>query len=140
MRGYVHMKPKRNIFKGLLLFVFFFTILESGCAVFKKKPLLVPRESGDTLVEITDPKQLPNFNDDYSRHSLLNSIDNSLDYFRRVKSNPYGFHMTGFSNQNLEDTLKLFRENLVHSKNTEELNEFIIKNFRVFQAIGKEYE
>ncbi|WKZ20349.1 MAG: MltA domain-containing protein [Candidatus Jettenia sp. CY-1] len=134
------MRSKRYIFKGLLSLILLFTILGSGCAMVKKRPHLVPREAGDTLVEITDPRLLPNFKDDYSRHTLLNSIDNSLSYFQKVKFNPHGFRMAEFSNQNLEDTLRLFREGLVNSRNTEDLNEFIIKNFRVFQAIGEKYE
>ncbi|HHT9113036.1 MAG: MltA domain-containing protein [Planctomycetes bacterium] len=134
------MKSKNNIVKGLLLFVVLSVILESGCAMFKKRPLLVPRESGDTLVEITDPKQLPKFEDDYSRDTLLRSIDYSLEYFKRVKTNPYGFRMAGFSHQNLENTLKVFREGFLRCNSAEEINEFIVGNFRVFQAIGKAYE
>ena len=134
------MKSKNNIVKGLLLFVVLSVILESGCAMFKKKPLLVPRESGDTLVEITDTKQLPRFKDDYNRDTLLRSIDYSLEYFKRVKANPYGFRMAGFSHQNLENTLKIFREGFIRCNSAEELNEFIVRNFRVFQAVGKAYE
>ena len=134
------MKSKNNIVKGLLLFVVLSVILESGCAMFKKRPLLVPRESGDTLVEITDPKQLPKFEDDYNRDTLLRSIDYSLEYFKRVKTNPHGFRMAGFSHQNLENTLKVFREGFLRCNSAEELNEFIVRNFRVFQAIGKAYE
>ena len=134
------MKSKNNIVKGLLLFVVLSVILESGCAMFKKRPLLVPRESGDTLVEITDPKQLPKFEDDYNRDTLLRLIDYSLEYFKRVKTNPYGFRMAGFSHQNLENTLKVFREGFLRCNSAEELNEFIVRNFRVFQAIGKAYE
>ncbi|HHT9116767.1 MAG TPA: murein transglycosylase A [Candidatus Wunengus californicus] len=134
------MKSKNNIVKGLLLFVVLSVILESGCAMFKKRPLLVPRESGDTLVEITDPKQLPRFEDDYSRDTLLRSIDYSLEYFKRVKTNPHGFRMAGFSHQNLENTLKVFREGFLRCNSAKEINEFIVRNFRVFQAIGKAYE
>lgn len=134
------MKSKNNIVKGLLLFVVLSVVLESGCAMFKKRPLLVPRDSGDTLVEITDPKQLPKFEDDYNRDTLLRSIDYSLEYFKRVKTNPHGFRMAGFSHQNLENTLKVFREGFLRCNNAEELNEFIVRNFRVFQAIGKAYE
>ncbi len=134
------MESKRTIRMVLLLAVMFITVLGSGCAMFKKRPRLVPREPGDTLVEITDPKQLPDFRDDYSRDTLLRSIDNSLDYFKRVKSNPYGFHMTGFSNEGLENTLKFFRDGLLRCNDPRELNDFIVNNFRVFQAIGKEYE
>ena len=133
------MKSK-NIIKGLLLFVVLSVILESGCAMFKKKPLLVPREVGDTLVEITDPKLLPRFEDNYSRDTLLRSIDYSLEYFKRVKTNPYGFRMAEFSHQNLENSLKVFREGFLRCNSAEELNEFIARNFRVFQAIGKAYE
>jgi len=134
------MKSKNNIVKGLLLFVVLSVILESGCAMFKKRPLLVPRESGDTLVEITDPKQLPKFEDDYNRDTLLRSIDYSLEYFKRVKTNPHGFRMAGFSHQNLENTLKVFREGFLRCHSAKEINEFVVRNFRVFQAIGKAYE
>jgi len=108
--------------------------------MFKKRPLLVPRESGDTLVEITDPKQLPRFEDDYNRDTLLRSIDYSLEYFKRVKTNPHGFRMAGFSHQNLENSLKVFREGFLRCHSAKEINEFIVRNFRVFQAIGKAYE
>ena len=64
------MKLRSNVHTILMLAVLFIAILQSGCAMFKKRPLLVPRESGDTLVEITDPKLLPNFRDDYSRDTL----------------------------------------------------------------------
>src|SRR5574337_1356343 len=134
------MKSKNSIVKGLLLFVVLSVILESGCAMFKKRAHVVPRESGDTLVEITDTKQLPNFQDDYSKDTLLRSIDNSLDYFKKVKSNPYDFHMKDFSHENLVNTLRFFREGFSSYRNAQELNEFIIKNFRVFQTIGKEYD
>ncbi|MBW7899442.1 Membrane-bound lytic murein transglycosylase A precursor [Candidatus Brocadiaceae bacterium B188] len=134
------MRLKRNGHPCFLLTVTLLIIMGSGCAMFKKRPLLVPKEPGDTLVEITDPTLLPHFNDDYSRDSLLRSIDNSLDYFKRVKTNPYGFHMTGFSHENLEDSLKFFREGFLRCRDTEEINDFIIKNFRVFQAIGNAYE
>ncbi len=134
------MESKRSVLKGLLLFVFILTVLEGGCAMSKKRARLVPRESGDTLVEITDPKLFPNFQDDYGRDSLLRAVDNSLEYFKRVKVNPYGFHMAGFSHPNLENTLRTFRDGLVRCKNSDDVNAFIASNFRVFQAIGKEYE
>ncbi|MCF6157994.1 MAG: murein transglycosylase [wastewater metagenome] len=140
IKGNISMKTKKNIAKNLLVFIFLFSILGSGCAAFKKRSLLTPREPGDTLVEITDPKLLPHFRDDYNKHSLLTSIDNSLDYFKKVKSNQYGFYMAGFSHQDLEETLLSFREGFVRCRSAEELNEFIIKNFRVFQAIGNQYD
>lgn len=134
------MRLKRTVYPFFLLMAMIVIIMGSGCAMFKKRPHLVPKEAGDTLVEITDPAQFPQFQDDYSRDSLLQSIDNSLDYFKRVKANPYGFHMTGFSHENLESSLKFFREGFQRCRSTEEINDFIAKNFRVFQAIGNDYE
>ncbi len=134
------MASKRDIPMVFMLVVICVAVLGSGCAVVKKRPLLVPRESGDTLVEITDPALLPKFRDDYSRETLLLSIDNSLDYYKRVKENPYGFHMAGFSHESLENTLKFFRNGFLRCRDAEELNDFVAKNFRVFQAIGKAYE
>lgn len=134
------MATKRRIHTVFILTIISIAALGSGCAMFKKRPLLTPRESVDTLVEITDPEQLPKFQDDYSRDSLLRSIDNSLDYYKKVKANPYGFHMMGFSHESLENTLKSFRDGLLRSRDAEELNSFIVNNFRVFQAIGKAYE
>lgn len=136
----IYMRLKRGVHPVFLLAAILIALMGQGCAMFKKKPLLVPREAGDTLVEITDTTQLPQFKDDYSRDSLLQSVDYSLDYFKRVKANPYGFHMTGFSHENLENSLKFFREGFLRCRDTEEINDFIIKNFRVFQAIGKAYE
>ena len=134
------MKSKSGIHAFLMLAILLIITLAQGCAMFKKRPLLVPRELGDTLVEITDPKLLPRFEDDYNKDSLLRAIDNSLEYYKRVKSNPYEFNMTGFSHQNLEDTLRFFREGVTRYGNTSEFNDSIIKNFRVFQAVGKSYE
>ncbi|MFO0793888.1 MAG: MltA domain-containing protein [Candidatus Brocadiaceae bacterium] len=133
------MKTKGIIVKGLVLWTLLFVFVGQGCALFKKRAILVPREPGDTLVEITDPKLLPKFSDNYSRDSLLRSIDNSLEYYKKVKSNPYGFNMDGFSHPALEDTLRYFREGLSRCRSNEEINDFVVKNFRVFQAIGKEY-
>lgn len=134
------MRLERNIGKVFMLGLIFIAILSSGCALFKKRPLLVPKEPGDTLVEITDPRRLPSFQDDYSKNTLLQSIDNSLAYFKRVKTNPYGFHMADFSHRDLEDTLRLFQEGLLSNRDPDEFNKFVIENFRVFQAIGREYE
>src|SRR3972149_8433824 len=134
------MKSKSGIHAFLMLAILLIITLAQGCAMFKKRPRLVPREAGDTLVEITDPKLLPRFEDNYSRDTLLRSIDYSLEYFKRVKTNPYGFRMAGFSHQTLENTLKVFREGFLRCNSAEELNEFIVRNFRVFQAIGKAYE
>ncbi|MHC4139814.1 MAG: 3D domain-containing protein, partial [Planctomycetota bacterium] len=45
----------------------------------------------------------------------------------------------GFTPQKQIDTLNLFRDGYVSSNTSQELTEYITKNFRIFQAIGKEH-
>ncbi|MCF6150240.1 MAG: murein transglycosylase [Candidatus Kuenenia sp.] len=132
------MKLRINFFINNLLVVFVLITVGFGCAT-QKKSLLLPEESGSGLVEIKDPKQFPYFRDDYDRDSLLQTIDHSLEYFARAKSNKYGFRMQDFSHATLKETLEFFRNGVVHCNNDAELNDFIAENFRVFQAVGKRF-
>ena len=106
-----------------------------------EKPVsLTPMEAGVSLSEITDPNQIPDFKDDYGRIELLYAIDNSREYLKKVKSYPDAFKSIGFTPEKQIETLNLFRDGYVSSKSPQELSEFIAKNFRVFQANGKENE
>ncbi|MBO1225122.1 MAG: MltA domain-containing protein [Candidatus Scalindua sediminis] len=134
------MKSKSNILNLLLAVVFLFMILETGCSTSVKKPFLSPIEPGIGLSEISDPSQFPDFSDDYGKEILLFSINNSITYFKRIKSYPPVFNSIGFSPEKQIETLKFFREGYLRCKNSKELNEFIAKNFRIFQTIGKKYE
>lgn len=134
------MKSKSNRFNYLLAALFLLMILNTGCSTLWKKPILSPVEQGIGLAEITDPKQFPDFSDDYSKETLLRSIDNSIEYFKRIKSYPYAFNSAGFSKEKQLDTLNSFREGFIQCKNSQELNKFVIENFRIFQTIGKKYE
>jgi membrane-bound lytic murein transglycosylase A len=121
----------------LLLFIIFSII---GCSTSREKPFLSPIKPGFGLSELTDPNQFPDFRDDYGRESLLRSIGNSIDYFKRIKSDQYAFNSIGFSREKQIDTLEFFREGYDRCNNTQELNEFIFENFRIFQVVGKRYE
>jgi membrane-bound lytic murein transglycosylase A len=134
------MKSKSNTLNRLLAVVFLFVILETGCSTSGKKPLLSPIIPGIGLAEISDPNQFPDFRDDYGKELLLFSINNSITYFKRIKSYPSAFNSIGFFPEKQIETLKFFREGYLRCKNSQELNEFIAKNFRIFQAIGKKYE
>jgi hypothetical protein len=145
------MKLKNNILNSLLAVAFLLMIFQAGCATttVKEAPLLPTEavettqslstiESGTGLTEITDPNQIPEFRDDYGRIELLYAIDNSREYFKKVESYPDTFKAIGFTPEKQIETLNLFRDGYVSSKNPQELSEFIAKNFRVFQANGKE--
>ena len=123
--------------------------MQAGCTTTEKKSTLSPTEavkapsslssigSGTGLAEITDPSQFPEFKDDYGSIELLYSIDKSRKYFEKVESYSGSFKSIGFTPEKQIDTLSLFRDGYVSSKSPQELTEFIAKNFRVFQAIGK---
>ncbi len=134
------MKPKKTLFKCLLAVAFLFMILHIGCSTAIKKPLLVPIESGVGLSEILDPNQMPDFRDNFDKSLLLESISNSIAYFKKIKSYPTAFNSIGFSSEKQIETLEFFSEGYIRCKNSQERNKFISDNFRVFQAIGKKYE
>ncbi len=134
------MKSKCNIFSHLPAVVFLIMILNTGCSSTGDRPLLLPVKPGIGLAEITDPKQFPDFRDDYGKDTLLLSLENSIEYFKRTKSYPSAFNPLGFSREGQVETLNFFREGYLRCNNTQELNEFLYENFRIFQAVGRRYE
>ena len=161
------MKLKNNILNSLLAVAFLIMIFQAGCATttttVKETPLPTeteevvkpvpvppaeavekpvspaPMEAGVSLSEITDPNQIPDFKDDYGRTELLYAIDNSRLYFEKTNAYPDSFKSIGFTPEKQIETLTLFRDGYVSSKNSQELTEYITKNFRIFQATGKEH-
>jgi len=134
------MKSGNNILRRLLAVVFLFMILQAGCSTPVKKPFLMPAEPGLGLSEISDPNLFPDFRDDYDKELLLRSISNSMAYFKEIKSYPNAFNSLGFFPGKQAETLEYFREGYLQCKNSQEMNEFISKNFRIFQAVGERYE
>ena len=144
------MKSKNNILSLLMAGGFLIMILQTGCTTAVKKQSLSPAEvvekpvsltlmeAGVSLAEITDSNQTPDFKDGYDKTSLLYALDNSRVYFEKIKSYPDSFKSIGFTPEKQIETLTLFREGYLSSKSPQELSEFIAKNFRVFQANGKE--
>ena len=134
------MKPRNTLFNRLLAVVFLFIFMQIGCSTAVKKPLLTPIESGVGLSEILDPNQMPDFRDNFDKGPLLESISNSIAYFKKIKSYPALFNSIGFSPEKQIETLEFFREGYLRCNNSQERNEFISDNFRVFQAVGRKYE
>ena len=134
------MKSRNNSFHRLLAVVSLFIILQAGCSSAVKKPHLLPMKLGLGLSEVSNPEQFPEFRDDYDKELLLQSISNSIEYFKKIKSYPKTFSSIGFTPEKQKETLEFFRDGYIQCKNAKELNDFVSKNFRVFQAIGKMYE
>ena len=134
------MKSRKNSFNRLLVVSVLFIILQAGCSSAVKKPHLLPMKPGLGLSEISNPEQFPEFRDDYDKELLLQSINNSIEYLKKTKSYPKAFSSIGFTPEKQKETLEFFREGYILCKNAKELNDFVSKNFRVFQAIGKMYE
>ena len=134
------MKSRKNSFNCLLVVSVLFIILQAGCSSAVKKPHLLPMKPGLGLSEISNPEQFPEFRDDYDKELLLQSINNSIEYLKKTKSYPKAFSSIGFTPEKQKETLEFFREGYILCKNAKELNDFVSKNFRVFQAIGKMYE
>ncbi len=133
------MKSRNNSLNLLLAAAILLIILQTGCSSAVKKPLLLPIKPGLGLSEISNPEHFPDFRDDYDKELLLQSISNSLEYFKKVKPYPSTFSAIGFTPKKQIETLKLFRDGYIRCNNSQELNEFISNNFRVFQAVGTMY-
>jgi membrane-bound lytic murein transglycosylase A len=144
------MIPKNNTLNRLLAVALLIMLFQAGCATTTvKETTLAPTEevetasslstieSGGGLAEITDSNQIPAFKDDYGRIELLYAIDKSRKYFEKVESYPGSLKSMGFTPEKQLETLSLFRDGYVSSKSPQELSEFVAKNFRIFQAIGK---
>ena len=144
------MIPKNNTLNRLLAVALLIMLFQAGCATTTvKETTLAPTEevetasslstieSGTGLADITDSNQIPAFKDDYGRIELLYAIDKSRKYFEKVESYPESLKSIGFTPEKQIETLKLFRDGYVSSKSPQELTDFIAKNFRIFQAIGK---
>ena len=144
------MIPKNNTLNLLLVVSLLVIIFQAGCTTTTvKETTLAPTEevetasslstieSGTGLADITDSNQIPAFKDDYGRIELLYAIDKSRKYFEKVESYPDSFKSMGFTPEKQLETLSLFRDGYVSSKSPQELSEFVAKNFRIFQAIGK---
>ncbi len=134
------MKLRNSNLNRILAVVTLFVILQAGCSTAVKKPLLLPIKPGLGISEITNPDHFPDFRDDYDKGLLLQSINNSMEYFKKIKSYPSAFSSMGFTPEKQAETLALFREGYIRSRNPQELKRFVSENFRVFQAIGKKYE
>ncbi|KAA3601011.1 MAG: hypothetical protein D8M57_14425 [Candidatus Scalindua sp. AMX11] len=152
------MKSRNSIVNFLLVVAFLSMIFQTGCSTTGQKPTLSPiaaemgrSESteahrlpahssvkpGTGLSEISDPNQLPDFRDEYGKIMLLYAIDNSKLYFNKVQSYPSTFQSMGFTPAKQKESLEFFRDGYLQCKNSQELNEFITKNFRIFQAVSK---
>ena len=134
------MIPKNNALNCLLVVALLVIIFQAGCTTTTvKEAPLAPIEAGTGLVEITNPNQIPAFKDDFGRIELLYALDKSRLYFKKAESYPDNFKSIGFTPEKQIETLKLFRDGYISSKSPQELTEFIAKNFRVFEATGKEH-
>ncbi|MBC8554110.1 MAG: hypothetical protein H8D23_31255 [Candidatus Brocadiales bacterium] len=146
------MISKNNTLNCLLVVALLVIVFQAGCTTTTvKEAPLAPTEAVETtqpvsaivagtgLVEITDSNQIPGFRDDYGRIELLYALDKSRLYFKKVESYPDNFKSIGFTPEKQIETLKLFRDGYISSKSPQELTEFIAKNFRVFEATGKEH-
>ncbi|MFQ5686631.1 MAG: hypothetical protein ACE5GV_08225 [Candidatus Scalindua sp.] len=73
----------------------------------------MPTEPGLGLSEITDPNFFPDFRDDYDKEPLLDSISNSMAYFKKIKSCPNAFNSPGFSpEKQAERSIYLFSKSI----------------------------
>ncbi|MEJ2097860.1 MAG: MltA domain-containing protein [Deltaproteobacteria bacterium] len=116
----------------LLVTVFALTSL-TGCGLFFKKPAITQKTS---LIKLA-PSDYPVFSDTYVFENLKESIQRSLDYFKRVPPDrEYYFGSDTVSAQRMIATLQYFLNFVQTHPSQGQLTHFINSNFMVYQSVG----
>jgi len=102
----------------------------NGCG--KKKEVLDPNKP---LLLITDPKLMPKFYDSFDKKSLLDSINKSIIY---SSSHSVTFRQLSgqFTQAEIIDSLKAFKQILVSSNTKQEFDKRIKANFDIYISQG----
>jgi membrane-bound lytic murein transglycosylase A len=127
----VSMKP----IHFLLRFVMTLCLLAmlAGCGLFIRKPAITQQTS---LVKV-DKFDYPAFTDNFSYDNLQESIQQSLDYFRRLpEDRNFYFGRQTVTSKRMIATLQFFLDFIRTHPSQKQLTQFINANFCVYQSVG----
>lgn len=102
----------------------------NGCG--KKKVVIDPNRP---LLLITDPKLMPKFYDSFDKESLLASVEKSIIYSQN-HSVTFRQLSRQFTQEEIIESLKAFKEILISSRTKEEFDQRIKSNFEIYISQG----
>lgn len=121
------------IYRGLFLFI----LVIAGCvATIPPEPA---REKLNQPMQQLDVYAYPDFSDDLNLAGLADGISRSLEYFQRIgPDRTFKFGSDTFSADHIRQSLALFRDFIQTRPSTDELQDFIRANYRVYQSAGRD--
>ena len=129
------MKTQRPGFVHSVLFLIIIGL--AGCAgVTPTEPL---KKKINPPMQQLDIHAYPDFSDDLNLDGLADGISRSLEYFQRIgPERTFKFGPDTFSADHIRQSLALFRDFIQTRPSTDELQDFIRDNYRVYQSAGRD--
>jgi len=128
----MHTFISKTSFLRLFSLVFILFTL-SGCGIFLKAPEITSKTSLKKL----KTSHYPEFTDDHAYKDLGASIEQSLDYLRRIPADrEFSFGKDTYTATHLIASHELFLNFLHKNPSRKELNQFIASNYTVYQSVG----
>jgi len=126
------LKPE-NIYPTVIVFVITFALVIFGCTKGVKKP------GKENAMEEMSFWSYPNFSDDMRYDGLEHSILKSLSYLNKIPADrEFIFGQDRYTTDHMIVSLQQFLDYIQAQPSTEELNEFIQTNYRVYRSVGRD--
>lgn len=109
-----------------------FAIWLSGCA----QPPRPPAE--EAVMALLSSRDYPEFSDDMTHDGLEHALLKSLAYLQKIPiDRQFAFGQDRYTTEHLIRSLQYFLEFVQTRPNTDELDEFIRANYRVYRSVGR---
>ena len=126
------LKPE-SIYPTVIVFVITFTLVIFGCTKGVKKP------GKENAMEEMSSWSYPDFSDDMRYDGLEHSILKSLSYLNKIPADrEFIFGQDRYTTDHMIVSLQQFLDFIQARPSTEELNEFIQTNYRVYRSVGRD--
>jgi membrane-bound lytic murein transglycosylase A len=115
-----------------LVLTLMFLIFPAGCGLFIKPD--ITKLNSLKKVSIS---RYPSFQDNGDYSDLMAAIDGSLDYLSRIpEEREFYFNKDVYSAGHLQKSLQVFRARLATNPASDDLNQFIRKNYLLYRSVG----
>jgi len=123
----------KSSYPTIIVFIVVFISMFWGCAPPIKKP------TKETTMTQVSSWSFPDFSDDMMYTGLEHSILKSLSYLHKIPADrEFVFGQDRYNTDHMIQSLEQFLDYIQPQPSTEELNEFIQSNYRVYRSVGRD--
>jgi len=124
-----------NKYISIILFLFLFILMFTGCGIFKKRP---PEIKETALIRV-DLSEYPDFFDDMDYDDLENCILGSVSYLNRVSPiAEFRFGQDIFNTPHMIKSLEHFLNFIRTKPLKDELRQYIKENYLIYTTVGSD--